>query len=117
MSRLHSGAAIDRQDTTKLAPIPEVVRQQSQETHLIDMHQNSTFNIKSKIDLESQRSPLRETSFQVSRPDTESLLGNQTRSTPVQCPNDSKKPQPEIQRNETDITANDVGDDKISSPK
>ena len=49
--------------------------------------------------------------------DTESLLGNQTRSTPVQCLNDSKKQQPEVQRNETDMTAYDSGDDNFSLPK
>ena len=32
MPRLHSGAAIDRPETTKLPPIPEVVWQQPQET-------------------------------------------------------------------------------------
>ena len=47
----------------------------------------------------------------------ESLLENQTRSTPVQCPNDSKKQQHEIQRNETDMTTYDSGDVNISLPK
>ena len=42
MPRLHSGAAIDIQETTKLPPIPEVVWQQLQETHLIDKHNKST---------------------------------------------------------------------------
>ena len=36
---------------------------------------------------------------------------------PVQCPNDSKKQQPVIQRHETDMTANDSADDNISPPK
>ena len=36
---------------------------------------------------------------------------------PVQCPNESRKQQPEIQRYETDMTANDSGDDNISPPK
>ena len=36
---------------------------------------------------------------------------------PVQCPNDSKKQQSEIQRYATDTTANDSGDDNISSPQ
>ena len=36
---------------------------------------------------------------------------------PVQCPKDSKKQQPEIQRREIDITAYDSGDDNISPPK
>ena len=38
-------------------------------------------------------------------------------STPVQCPNDSKKQQNEIQRNETDLTTYDNGDDNIPPPK
>ena len=53
------------------------------------------------------------TSSQVSGSDTESLLENQTRSTPVQCPNDSNKQQNEIQPNETDMTTHDSGDDNI----
>ena len=61
--------------------------------------------------------PIKETSSQVSGSDTESLLENQTRSTPVQCPNDSKKQQNEIQRNEPDMTTYDNGDDNISPPK
>ena len=36
---------------------------------------------------------------------------------PVQCPNDSKKQQNEIQRNETDMTTYDNGDDNISPPE
>ena len=70
-----------------------------------------------KNDVESQTSPIKETSPQVSGVDTESLLRNESRSLPVQCPNDSKKQQPEIQRNETDMTANDSGDDNMSPPK
>ena len=81
------------------------------------MHKNSTTNIKRKSDLESQTSPIKENSPQVSGSDTASLLGNQTRSRPVQCPKDSNKQKTEIQRNETDMTANDSGDDNISPPK
>ena len=44
-------------------------------------------------------------------------MENQTGSTPVQCLNDSKTRQFEIQRNETDMTANDSGDDNNSPPK
>ena len=91
MPRVHSGASTDRPETTKLPPIPEVVWQQPQETHLIDMYKNSTNNIKRKHDVETQLSPIRETFSQVSGSDTESLLANQTRSTPVQYSNDSKK--------------------------
>ena len=47
----------------------------------------------------------------------ESLLENQTRSIPVQCPNDSKKQQNEIQRKETDLTTYGNGDDNISPPE
>ena len=36
---------------------------------------------------------------------------------PVQSLSDSKKLQIEIQRNETNLTANDNGDDKITLPK
>ena len=57
------------------------------------------------------------TSSQVSGPDRESLLENQTRSLPVQCPNESKKQQKEIQRNETDMTTYDNGDDNIFPPE
>ena len=100
MPRLHSGAAIDRPETIKLPAIAEVVRQQLQETHSIDMHKNSTTNInnsthtpnfKRKIDVESQTSLIRDTSTQVSGSDTELFLENQTRSTSAQCPNDAKK--------------------------
>ena len=40
MPRLHSGAAIDRTEVTHLTlpPIPEVVWQQPQETHLTNIH-------------------------------------------------------------------------------
>ena len=44
MPRLHSGAAIDRPETTHitLPPIPEVVWQQPQETHVPTIDQNLT---------------------------------------------------------------------------
>ena len=96
MPCLYSEAAIDRPETTKLPPIHEVVWQQPQEIHLFDIHNNSTTNNKSKIDVEAKTSPIKETSSQVSGSDTESLLENQVRSIPVQCPNDSKKQQPGI---------------------
>ena len=75
MPRLHSGAAIDRPETTKLPPIPEVVWQQPQETPLIDICENATTNInksthipelKQRNDVESQTSPIKETPSQVS---------------------------------------------------
>ena len=69
---------------------------------------------KQRNDVESQRSPMKQTSSQVSGSRTEPLLGNQTGHTSVQCPNDSKKQQHEIQRNEIDITTYDNGDDNIS---
>ena len=81
------------------------------------MYKNATKKIKHKIDVESQTSPIRETSSQVSGLNTESLMGNQTRSTPVQCLNDSKTQQLEIQWNETDMTTYDIGDDNLSPPK
>ena len=61
MPRLHSGAAIDRPETTKIPPIPEVVWQQLQETLLGDMHKNFTINIQRKNGVKSQRSPIGET--------------------------------------------------------
>ena len=73
--------------------------------------------IKQEINVEAQTSPIKETSSQVSGSDTESLLEKQTRNTPVQCPIDFKTQQNEIQRNETDLTTYDNGDDNISPPK
>ena len=60
---------------------------------------------------------MKETSSQVSGTDTESLRENQTRSIPVQCPNDSEKQQNEIQRNETLLTTYGNGHDNISPPE
>ena len=117
MPRLHSGAAIDRLETIKLPPVAEFVWQQRQETHLIDIPNKSTNNNKRKNDVEAQTLPIKETSSRVSGSDTESQLENQTWSTPVQCPNDSKKQRHEIQRNQTDMTTYDNGDDSISPPK
>ena len=126
MPRLHSGAAIDRPEVTHLTlpPIPEVVRQQPQETHLTNTHNDltnkahkHTHRPKQKNDVEAQTSPIKETSSQVSGSDTESLLENQTRSIPVQCPNDSNKQQNEIQRNEIGLTTYGNGDDNISPPE
>ena len=71
---------------------------------------------KQRSDVESQTSPNKETSPQVSVSSTEPLLGNQTRSALVPILNDSKKPNLEIQRNETDMTTCDIGDDNISPP-
>ena len=81
------------------------------------MYRNSTTNIKHKLDVESQTSPIRETSPQVSGSDKELLLENESRRMPVQCLNDSKKQQPENQRNETDMATCDSGNDNISPPK
>ena len=69
------------------------------------------------MDLESQTSPIRETSPQVSGSRREPFLENQISSMPVLCPNDSKNQQLELKRNETEMTANDSGDDKISPPE
>ena len=60
---------------------------------------------------------MKETSPEVFGSDTEPLLENQTRSTPVQCPNDTKKQQHEIQGKITDMTTYDSGDDNIPLPK
>ena len=75
MPRRHSGAANDRPETTKLPPIPEVVWQQPQETHLTNIHKTSTTEInenthipesKQRNDVQSQMSPMKETSPQLS---------------------------------------------------
>ena len=93
MPRLHSGAAIDRPEVSHLTlpPIPEVVWQQPQETHLTNIHNDSTnethkdtYTPKQKNDVEAQTSPIKQTTSQVSGSDTESLPENQTRSIPVQ---------------------------------
>ena len=73
MPRLHSGAAIGRPETTllKLPPIPEVVWQQPQETHVPNNHKTLTNEThqntqmpesKHRSDVESQTSPMKETS-------------------------------------------------------
>ena len=126
MPRLHSGAATDRPEATHstLPPIPEVVWQQPQKTHLNNIlndltneNQNDTHTPKQKNDVKAQTSPINKTSPQKSGSDTESLLENQTRSIPVQCPNDSNNQQNEIQRNEIGLTTYDEGDDNISLPE
>ena len=87
MPHLYSGAAIDRPETTHttLPPIPEVVWQQPQETHVLNIYQNLTNETnknthipepKQKSDVESQTSPTKETLPQVSVSGTEPLLGN-----------------------------------------
>ena len=128
MTRLHSGAAIDRPEKTQLTlpPIPQVVWQQPQETYLTEIplvltnetHKNTPIpDIKQRNDVEAQTLSIKETSSQISGSDMESLLENQTRSIPVQCPKDSKKHQNQIQRNETDMTAYDNGEHNISPPE
>ena len=128
MPRLHSGAAIDRPEVTHLTlpQISEVAWQQPQETHLTNIQNdltNKTFEdthipkFKQTNDVEAQKSLIKETSPKVYGSDTELLLENQTRSIPVYCLTDSKKRQNEIQRNETDMTTYDNGDDNRSPPK
>ena len=122
MPRLHSRAAIDRPEVTHftLPPIPKVVWQQPQETPLTYIHNESLKNThtpKQKNDVEAQTLPIKETTSQVSGSDTESVQENQTRSIPVQCPNDSKKRQNEIQQNKTDMATYDNGDDNFSLPE
>ena len=127
MPRLHSGAATDRPETShsKLPPIPEVVWQQPQETHVPNIYQNltnETYKIthtpesKQRTAVESQTSPIKVTSTQVPVSSTEPLLGNQNRSALVPSLKDSNKPNSEIQRNEIDMTTYDSGDDNISPP-
>ena len=72
---------------------------------------------KQRSDVESQTSPMKETSSQVSVSSTETLLRNQTRSALVQSLNDSNKPQSEIQQHERNIIAKGNGEDNISPPK
>ena len=126
MPRLHSGAATDRPEVNHLTlpRIPEVVWQEPQETHLTNIHNDltnkthkDTHTPKQKNDVEAQTSPIKKTSSQKSGSDTESPLENQTRSIPVQCPDDSNKQQNEIQRNEIGLTTYDSGDDNISPPE
>ena len=128
MPRSHSRAAIDRPEVTHLTlpPISEVVWQQPQKTHLTKIHNILTNEphkdiyireFQQKNDVEAQTSPIKETSSQVPGSDTESLLENQTRSIPVQCPNDSKKQQNEIQLKEIDMTTYDNGHDNIFPPE
>ena len=71
---------------------------------------------KRRSGVQSQTSPIKETSSQVSVSSTEPLLGNQTRSTLVPSLNDSKKPNTKIRRNEIDMMTCDNGDDNISPP-
>ena len=68
-------------------------------------------------DIEAQRSPMRETSPQVSGSRTEPFLGNQIDSTPAQSFNDSKRRQSEIQRYEMNMTTDGKRDGNISHPK
>ena len=71
---------------------------------------------KQRSGVESQTSPIKEITSQVSVSSTEPLPGNQTRSAPVPSLNDSKKPNSEIQRNDINMMTWDSGDDNISPP-
>ena len=83
-----------------------------------EIHENTHMpEFKQGNDVQSQTSPKKETSSQVSGSDTESLLETQTRSIPVQCPNDSNKQQNEIQRNEIGLTTYGNEDNNISPPE
>ena len=128
MPRLHSGAATDRHETTNfiLPPIPEIVWQQPQDTQLTNFHKTPNTQThksiympesKQRHDVESQLSPMKETSSQVSESSREPLLGNETGRRPVQRLNDAKESQSEIQRQKMNMTANDKGEDNISPPK
>ena len=59
---------------------------------------------KQSSEVESQTSPIKETSPQVSVSNTEPLLGNRTRSPLVLSLNDSKKPSSEIKFRDTRLT-------------
>ena len=109
MPRPHSGAATDRPKVTHLTlpPIPEVVWQQPQETHLTTIHNDFTNEThkdthmpKQKNDVEAQMSPIKI-----------------PRIIPVQCPNDSNKQQNENQRNEIGLLTYGNGDNTISPPE
>ena len=71
---------------------------------------------KQRNDVESQTSPIKETSPRVSVSSPEPLLGSQTRSALVPSLNDSKKPGSEIQTDEIDMTTCDSTDNNISPP-
>ena len=71
---------------------------------------------KQRSDVESQTSPIKETSPQVSVSSTEPPLGNQTRSPLVPSLNDSKRPSSEIPKIDTGLITWDSGDDIISPP-
>ena len=111
MPRLQSGAATDRPEIINitLPSIPEVVWQQFQETHSTNLHKTLTTEthknfhmslLRHRNNVESQTSPIKETSPQVSGSSTEPFLGKRAGSTPVQSLNDSQKHQSEIQRQE-----------------
>ena len=127
MPRLHSGAEIDRPETTHLKPppFPEVVWQQPQETLVSNIYQTVTNEphkntrmpeSKQRSDVESETLPIKETSPQISVSSTEPLLGNQTRSPLVPSLIDSKKPSSALQTYETDMTTCGSGDSNISPP-
>ena len=107
LPRLHSVAAIDRPETTKqLPPITEVVWQQPQEMQLCDKYKNPTSNInntthtlyfKQKNDVESQTSPIKEISPQVSG-SSETKLRAYQYNAPMTPRNDNMK------SNETQLT-------------
>ena len=71
---------------------------------------------KQRNDVESQTSPIKETSPQESVSSPEPLLRSQTRSALVPSLNDSKKPGSEIQTDEIDMTTCDNTDNNISPP-
>ena len=75
MPRLHSGTANDRPEPTKVPPIPQFVWQQPQQTHLTNIHKTSNTGVhkntympefRRRNDVESQTSPIKEASLQVS---------------------------------------------------
>ena len=71
---------------------------------------------KQRSDVESQTSPIKETSPQVSVSSPEPLLGSQSRSALVPSPNDSKKFGSGNQTDEIDMTTCDSTDNNIYPP-
>ena len=111
---LHSGAAIDRPETTeiqKLPPIPEVVWQQPTETITNQANKNNFINDStSKTTVSSQTSPFKGTQPQNYLVTTEQPLGNQPRNDPVPFLNCSKNCSTDVQNSEQNLTTTLNGD-------
>ena len=125
--RLHSWAAIDRPETTKTTTprILEVVWQQPVIINVniinkgsnTETHKNThTPNLQQSEDVVTQTSPIDRTYLKIlDRIRKRSWKPNW--NTSVRCLNDSQQRQLELQENNADMTANDIGDHNISAPK